>query len=419
MSNAPCEMFRCRAESRKSAGPGSVMVSTPNQSGGPLAAGADTASATDPYILTLCCLAGPVTIRPPRAPQFKPFTFFTSRSRQADGSERVLLHMGYFATQKLAQKWAKLLRGPYPQAIATRAPAALLQRRDSAAPTLAPANATRTASPVMPSHHAPASDNALTDTQVFGILETRRVEPVGEAITEQKGAEISLLRPENPDTRRVLKEAVVKGAPVLFSVQLSWSVQPVDLASVPSLSIFRSYTLYATEEHRDGRSWYSLRLGFFSDAISAKQVALYVRTSFDSVAVVPISEEEHARAIGSRIDVSHLENSRQQTGPLKQLIDEALDSDRAPSPAPAAERTLPTVGHAMANTPSAPRTPSHAKSEATNSRPVDASPKREESIEETLEMLSASEMWGDADSAGETGVRHLQVDVQKRKSRRS
>ena len=228
------------------------MISTPNKSGGPLAAGTDTASVTDPYILTLCRLDGPVTIRPPRAPQFKPFTFFTSRTRQADGSERVLLHMGYFATQEMAQKWAQLLRGAYPHAIATRAPAALLQQRDSAAPTLAPA-----------SHHAPESDNALTDTQVFGILETRRVEPVGEVMTEQKGAEISLLRPEDPETRRVLKEAVVKGAPVLFSVQLSWSVQPVDLASVPSLPIFRSYTLYATEQHRDGRSWYSLRLGFF------------------------------------------------------------------------------------------------------------------------------------------------------------
>jgi len=239
--------------------------------------------------------------------------------------------MGYFATEKLAQKWAKLLRGPYPQAIATRAPAELLQRRDFAAPTLPPANG-----------------NALTDTQVFGILETRRVEPVGEAMTEQNGAEISLLRPEDPDTRRVLKEAVVKGAPVLFSVQLNWSVQPLDLASLPSHPIFRSYTLYATEQHRDGRSWYSLRLGFFSDAISAKQVALYVRSSFDSVAVVPISEQEHARAIGSRIDVAHLA--------------------------------------------------SNAKSEGTNSRPVDASPKRKESIEETLEMLAASEMWGKADS---------------------
>ena len=191
----------------------------------------------------------------------------------------------------------------------------------------------------------------------------------------QKGAEISLLRPEDSDTRRVLKEAMVKGAPVLFSVQLNWSVQPVDLASVPSHPIFRSYTLYATEQHRDGRSWYSLRLGFFADAISAKQVALYVRTNFDSVAVVPISEQEHARAIGSRIDVSRLANS-----------------DRAPSP---------------------------ARSEGTNSRPVDASPRRKESNEETLEMLAASEMWGDADSASEAGVRHKQVDVQKQNSKRS
>ena len=395
------------------------MISTPNKSGGPLAAGAGTASVTDPYILTLCRLDGPVTIRPPRAPQFKPFTFFTSSSRQADGSERVLLHMGYFATQEKAQKWAQRLRGAYPHAIATRAPAALLQRRDSAAPTLAPASSSRTASPKVPPHHTPESDSALTDTQVFGILETRRVEPVGDAMTEQKGAEISLLRPEDPETRRVLREAVVKGAPVQFSVQLNWSVHPVDLASVPSLPIFRAYTLYATEQHRDGRSWYSLRLGFFKDAISAKQVALYVQTSFDSVAVVPIGEQEHARAIESRIDLSHLANSRQQTDPLKQRIDEALDSVRAPSPAPAAERTPATVDHAMANAPSAPRTSTNAKSEGTNSRPVDASPKREETIEETLEMLSASEMWGDGDSAGETGVRHLQVDVQKRKSKRS
>jgi len=395
------------------------MISTPNQSGGILAAGADTASATDPYILTLCCLAGPVTIRPPRAPQFKPFTFFTSHSPQADGSERVLLHMGYFATQKQAEKWAKLLRGPYPEAIATRAPAELLQRRDSAAPTLPPAIATRAATPVMPSHHVPPNDNAMTDTQVFGILETRRVAPVGETMTEQKGAEISLLRPEDTETRRALKEAVVKGAPVLFSVQLNWSVQPVDLASVPSLPIFRSYTLYATEEHRDGRSWYSLRLGFFKDAISAKQVALYLQTSFDSVAVVPISEQEHTRANGSRIDVSHLANSRQQTNPLKQRVDDVLDSDRAPSPVPAPERKLTTVGHATASAPSAPRTSTNAKSEGTSSRHGDASRKRTESIEETLEMLAASEMWADADSASETGVRHLQVDVQKRKSRRS
>jgi hypothetical protein len=76
--------------------------------------------------------------------------------------------------------------------------------------------------------------------------------------------------------------------------------------------------------------------------------------------VVPISEQEHAHAIGSRIDLSHLANSR-----------EALDSNRAPSPVPAVERTLTKVGHAMG----------------------------EESPAETIEMLAASEMWGDANSA--------------------
>ena len=139
-----------------------------------MAVSASTASTTDPYILTLCRLDGPVTIRPPRAPEFKPFTFFTSRCVHADGSEQLFLQMGYFATLEQAKKWKKLLRRAYPQAIATRAPAALLQQRDSAVPTLPPAISTR------------ANDNALTDTQVFGILETRRVEPVGEAMTERR-----------------------------------------------------------------------------------------------------------------------------------------------------------------------------------------------------------------------------------------
>jgi hypothetical protein len=40
-----------------------------------------------------------------------------------------------------------------------------------------------------------------------------------------------------------------------------------------------------------------------------------------------------------------------------------------------------------------------------------------QSLEQTLEILAASEMWNDADSLSETGVRHLKVDIQK--SRRS
>ena len=81
-----------------------------------------------------------------------------------------------------------------------------------------------------------------------------------------------------------------------FAVQLYWSVQPVELDKVPPLAIFSAYTLYTVEGSREGRKWYGLRLGFFSDAISAKQVAYYVRSEFTSVAVVPVSPAEKGRA---------------------------------------------------------------------------------------------------------------------------
>ncbi len=73
-------------------------------------------------------------------------------------------------------------------------------------------------------------------------------------------------------------------------------LQPVDLDKVPPLAIFSAYTLYTVEGSREGSKWYGLRLGFFSDAISAKQVAYYVRSEFASVAVVPVSPQEKDRA---------------------------------------------------------------------------------------------------------------------------
>src|SRR5690349_21897317 len=193
----------------------------------------------DPFILTLCRLAAPVTIKPPRAPHLKPFTFFTSRSAQPDGSERLYLHMGYFGSLEQAQKWAQLMRSAYPGATAMRAPVALLRKRDAAVPTLAPP--------------AAASEEPLTDTQVLRILDSRRTTPeLADATAEQGGADISLLRPEDTQARRMLKNAVVQSAPVSFVVQLSWSPNPIDVRTIPSLSIFKAYTLYTVPGSRDG-----------------------------------------------------------------------------------------------------------------------------------------------------------------------
>ena len=90
--------------------------------------------------------------------------------------------------------------------------------------------------------------------------------------------------------------ALLYGAPVLFAVQLDWSVSAFDMAKVPPLAIFNAYTLYTTEANREGRTWYGLRLGFFSDAVSAKQVAYYVRSDFKTVSVVPVTTIEKERA---------------------------------------------------------------------------------------------------------------------------
>jgi hypothetical protein len=81
-----------------------------------------------------------------------------------------------------------------------------------------------------------------------------------------------------------------------YAVQLLWSVQPIDMSQIPQLAIFGAYTLYGAEGNRDGRRWYGLRLGFFTDAVSAKQVAQYVRSEFKSVSVVPVTQRERTRA---------------------------------------------------------------------------------------------------------------------------
>jgi hypothetical protein len=89
-----------------------------------------------------------------------------------------------------------------------------------------------------------------------------------------------------------LKPVLRESALVSFAVQLQWSVQSIDVKSIPRHPIFQAYILYAAEGRRAGRTWFFLRLGFFSDAVSAKQVAYYLRRDFASAAVVPVSPQE-------------------------------------------------------------------------------------------------------------------------------
>src|SRR6185437_1534712 len=241
-----------------------------------------------------------------------------------------------------------------------------------------------------------------TDTQGLNILETRRVHPheLGGQLPERP--EISLLRPEDTDTRRALKEAVVQGEPISFAVQLCRSDVPIKVGSVASLDIFRAYTLYLAEGAQDGRPWHALRLGFFSDAVSAKQVAHYARGSFASVAVVPINETERTGASQKPVALTLLARAAPRS------IDDILAADQANTDY--AEKTKRPTPAQPASPPPPPKT--------TRATPKD---RRKDELEQTLELLAASELWSNTDSESltETGVRHLKIEVQKRNSRGS
>jgi hypothetical protein len=323
-------------------------------------------TATGHFMLTLGQLAAPVAIPPLDSPQLKPFTFFMSRARRPDGSEQLYLHMGYFETLADAETWVDAVRRHYPNAFATIAPVALLRPAHPEAPALPPVA-------------------SLTDTQVLRILDTRRASAARDDVDESPCDQIELLRPEDTGTRQALKEAVVRGAPVSFAVQLQWSAEPIDLSRVPSFAIFRPYTLYATETCRKGRSRCFLRLGFFADPLSAKQVAVQVRSTFASAAVVPILEQEVARAREAAMSTSAIPYL------VEQPVDRGVDSNGAPgSP-----------------------TPSEPLSDAAHRLSQGA-----ERAAQTLEPPAGRELHAETDLLSESGVRHLRVEVQEQSSGR-
>jgi hypothetical protein len=266
-----------------------------------------------------------------------------------------------------------------------------------------------------PRLEAPAESGSLTDTQVLKFLEVRRTESSAALSAELAEGGIPLLKPDDTGTRRALKDAVASNAPVAFAVQLQWSVQAVDLGKVPPLAIFSAYTLYTVEGSRDGRKWYGLRLGFFSDAISAKQVAHYVRSEFTSVAVVPVSPQEKARATDQEQAATLATPVAARGGQVEEfkLIDDDTAAHAVPAAAAAPGKPLPrvAVGRTLRQSTSQPRR------RARDAGKVGARDQRgPQTLEETLEILGAGELsidTGNGEIINDSGVRHLRVEVQK------
>jgi hypothetical protein len=277
----------------------------------------------------------------------------------------------------------------------------------------------------------PPASGALSDTQVLKMLETRAPES-GQPAVDVSGGSIPFLKPDDTATRRALQEAVANNAPVSFAVQLQWSVQPADLLKVPPLAIFSAYTLYTVEGSRDGRKWYGLRLGFFSDAISAKQVAHYVRSEFASVAVVPVSPQERVRATEQDKKAAMVavpDQARAGTADEFKLLDD--DGSRFVPPKGPPPAVAPGAGRATAKPAAAAgakpqpkvavgravRQGAAAAVRGKSGGKVGARERRgTQTLEETLEILGANGLSidnGNGETLNESGVRHLRIEAQK------
>jgi hypothetical protein len=204
---------------------------------------------------------------------------------------------------------------------------------------------------------AAAEMKLLSDTQTMRLLESRKLQ-------------------EQAD-----KEATKSTPPVEnfagFVVQLRWSTRPIDISQLPAMAIFDAYTLYSAEGSNGLQQWYGLRLGFFNDGDSAKQVANYVRSEFPSVSVVPIGADE-------RNGAQQAVRGTAAAKPAKAFVSTSgefrlIDDSKAPAAAtPASEP--PTVQAATA-----------AKPKSKGDKPAKPPERRAPlTIEETLEILGAN-----------------------------
>jgi len=208
----------------------------------------------------------------------------------------------------------------------------------------------------------------LSDAQLLRLLETRRGPGAREQAADASAAAIPLLMPEDQFTRQSLREALARNIPVFFAVQVQKSLQLAALDKSAALAKFSAYTVYTIEGgSRNGRKWYALRIGFFNDVRTAKQVAYQVRRQFAQVAVLPVSPRE--RAAPAQI-------AAKATAPARLAV--AAPAAARPTRRPASlPRPSASGSRRAASAPSAGRKPDPGFGE-------------QESLEETLEILGVN-----------------------------
>jgi hypothetical protein len=391
-------------------------------------------SGTALYIINLSSSTTPMALEVPDAPELEGFAVFRSR-RVEDGRDRYRLHLGYFESREDAQRVLPAVRARYPAAWVALAPPdsmgslddtnvaqfKFIHQKKAQAPVrphipapepvratpvratlVAPRNASVSAPPVRAPLATPSTHTVnrvpMTPAEVLQLLESapRAHKPAAPAKPPSDPAAGSFAQGQK------------------FAVQLIWATTPVQASKVPQLAIFEAYTLYSVQVERAGRRWYGLRLGFFKDPLSARQVALYARSDFSAAAVVPVSDREcdKASAVATAAQAAPAPATK-APAPSASNDEIVLMPDSEPAKSPPARPAPPRTAAGASN-----GTASAAAKRPNGKRRVD------KSAEELLEELGADELSIEhapehasvSDDSAESGVRHLSVSVVKGRS---
>jgi hypothetical protein len=399
------------------------------------------------FVINLCASTTPVTLSHPATAELKRFTFFVTRKRE-EGRERFRLHMGYFDTLVAAEEMLAAVRDVYPAAWAGPAPenrappARVAPPKPVVSIVPPPAEVSARPAPVVPAPvkaveletmsnvrevlaeladeprakiaTTPAAKQPvveaapLTPAQTLRILETPAAPapapvraPAADAASSSTVNKIRVLTPEDTQTLRDIKLDAQRNAPASYAVQLLWAVQPIDMEALPHLAIFDAYTLYHVEGNRQGRRWYGLRLGFFTDAGAAKQVAQYVRSEYASVAIVPVTAKEKDGARAPTLSAAPVQQKaavRREAPkiptvkPVGKTPPGSLDGFELLPDAPVAAKRDLEDAVAPKTAPQAPKATGKAPGKRAIARPnrKPPPPGAAQPLESTLEILGAS-----------------------------
>lgn len=244
------------------------------------------AAAKPHYVITLSVTPQPHPLPPASAlPQIGGLTVFRARYPIAN-REVHLQQLGYFDSLEAAQAFLPRVEPQYPGAFVEQARPGTMTSLDDTSiaefevlrrpPVTPPPGAPPTSrAPAMPPIPPPAPRPAASQTSASG------------ASAPAIGPEVRL--PSGPFAPPGVQR---------YAIQLVRQPTPIDMTRIARPSIFQGYTLYRVQSERDGYRSYGLRLGFFTDAHSARLVAEYVKSQFPRCAAVPVSEREYTRVSG-------------------------------------------------------------------------------------------------------------------------